>query len=267
VANPVIPLYPYQRRWIEDPSRFKLAVKATQVGYSFAAALEAVLDCLERRALWIVLSRGERQSREFMQKIAQHLAALQIAFESQETGFFDETEIRELSVKFPNGSRIIGLPANPDTARGYTGNLILDEFAFHQHDREIWAAAFGRVSRGELKLRVISTPNGQRGKFYELAKSAGLVNRGPDAESRLWSGHWCDVHTAVAEGCPLDVAMLRSAVGDEQTWRQEYECAFLSERDNFISLGLILSCEDPGATATPPQLGRPGAGRRVLLRL
>ncbi|HWP86186.1 MAG TPA: terminase family protein [Terriglobia bacterium] len=266
-AHPVIPLYPYQRRWIEDRSRFKLAVKATQIGYSFAAALEAVLDCLERRTLWIVLSRGERQSREFLRKVGQHLAALRIACESQETGFFDGTEIRELSVQFPNGSRILGLPANPDTARGYTGNLILDEFAFHQQDREIWAAAFGRVSRGALKLRVISTPNGQRGKFYELAKECGLAEP-PRAAQRAsarparsgWSGHWCDVHTAVAEGCPLEVAALRRAVGDEQTWRQEYECAFLSGSDNYIPLERILSCEDPGAAAALPPDWERGRG-------
>ena len=272
VPNPVVPLYPYQRRWVQDPSRFKLAVKATQTGFSFAAALEAVIDCLERRTLWIVLSRGERQSLEFMQRVIQHVQVLRIAAGSLETSFFEATELRELAVKFPNGSRIIGLPANPDTARGYTGNMILDEFAFHQQDREIWAAAFGRVSRNDLKLRVISTPNGQRGKYYELAKAAGLVTRYsglaagllpesriPSPESRpraaggsAWSGHWCDVHTAVAEGCPIDVAVLRQAIGDEQTWQQEYECAFLSERDNYIPLDLIVTCEDPKATVTLP---------------
>ena len=301
IPNPesriVVPLYPYQRRWVEDTSRFKLAVKATQIGYSFAASLEAVLDCLERRTLWIVLSRGERQSLEFMQKVLQHVEAMRIAAGSLETSFFENTEVRELAVKFPNGSRIIGLPANPDTARGYTGNMILDEFAFHSQDREIWAAAFGRVSRGDLKLRVISTPNGQRGKYFELAKEAGLTNRQglgvrgqglekqglgargrglgleaspfsltpypqpltpaspPNPQTLIpspWSSHWCDVHTAVAQGCPIDVALLRSAIGDEQSWQQEYECVFLSERDNYIPLDLIVTCEDAQATATLP---------------
>jgi len=175
IRNPVLPLYPYQERWVRDASRFKIVVKATQIGYSFAAALEAVLDCLEHRTLWIVLSRGERQSLEFMQKVQLHAKALRNADSAHTTSFFENTSITQHEIKFPNGSRIIGLPANPDTARGYTGNMILDEFAFHQHDREIWAAAFGRISRGDLKLRVISTPNGCRGKYYELAKEAGLT--------------------------------------------------------------------------------------------
>ena len=275
--TPVVPLYPYQERWVRDQSRFKIVVKATQIGYSFAAALEAVLDCLERRTLWIVLSRGERQSLEFMQKVLQHAKALRVVGEKLETSsFFENTSIAQHEVKFPNGSRIIGLPANPDTARGYTGNMILDEFAFHQHDREIWAAAFGRVSRGvgdqALKLRVISTPNGCRGKFYELAKEAGLTagiaspsrdreGAGPLAGSNTtgplayargsdFSPHWCDAHEAVRQGCPIDLQTIRRAAGDEETWRQEYECVFLSESASYIPLELILACQSEEATLT-----------------
>jgi len=266
---PAVPLYPYQQRWVRDASRFKIAVKATQIGYSFAAALEAVLDCLEHPTLWIVLSRGERQSLEFMQKVQLHANALRAADSALTTGFFANTSITQRAVEFPNGSRIIGLPANPDTARGYTGNLILDEFAFHQHDREIWAAAFGRLSRGDLKLRVISTPNGQRGKFYELAKEAGLTavsgewrvvsgenrNSPPSTHyspltTHIFSGHWCDVHAAVRQGCPIDIPALRRAVGDEETWQQEYECAFLSDSQNYIPMDLILACQSPEATTS-----------------
>src|SRR3972149_13996 len=77
-AKPEVPLYPYQERWVKDGSRFKLAVKATQIGYSFAAALEAVRDCIRHRALWIVLSRSERQALEFMQKARELAQALRI---------------------------------------------------------------------------------------------------------------------------------------------------------------------------------------------
>ena len=44
---PVLPLRPYQQRWIDDSSRFKIAVKSARIGFSFATALEAVLDCLD----------------------------------------------------------------------------------------------------------------------------------------------------------------------------------------------------------------------------
>jgi phage FluMu gp28-like protein len=242
-----------------------LAVKSTQIGYSYAAALEAVLDCMTHETVWIVLSRGERQSLEFMQKVRQHVQALKVMDSYMESAFFEQTNELKHELKFPNGSRIIGLPANPDTARGYTGNMILDEFAFHSQDREIWAAAFGRVSRGDLKLRVISTPNGERGKYYELAKDAGLLSA-PVSEARpldsapgsIWSGHWSDVHKAVAEGCPIDIAIVRAAIADEQTWQQEYECAFLSGRDQYIGLELILACQDADASLSLPRPGERG---------
>ncbi|OFW08658.1 MAG: hypothetical protein A3H27_18570 [Acidobacteria bacterium RIFCSPLOWO2_02_FULL_59_13] len=290
-----VPLYPYQERWVRDGSRFKLAVKATQIGYSFAAALEAVRDCIRHRTLWIVLSRGERQSLEFMQKARELAQALRIVGSKLETSFFEKTNILQHEVKFPNGSRIIGVPANPDTARGYTGNMILDEFAFHQHDREIWAAAFGRMSRGELKLRVISTPNGQRGKFYELAKEAGLVDvgvRSQESEVRsqkekqilrfaqdysrssdffatgsnnhptsIWSGHWCDVHLAKRLGCPINAVQLRQALGDEESWQQEYECVFLSDSQNYIPMELIVESEHEQATTALPLDWRADGGR------
>ena len=66
------------------------------------------------------------------------------------------------------------LPANPDTARGYTGNIVLDEFAFHGDAHKIYAACFPIITRG-YSIEVISTPNGTAGKFYEIAKAAGLV--------------------------------------------------------------------------------------------
>ena len=206
-----------------------------------------------------------------------------------ETSFFEKTNILQHEVCFPNGSRIIGLPANPDTARGYTGNMILDEFAFHHQDREIWAAAFGRLSRGDLKLRVISTPNGQRGKFYELAKETGLTDSGSihrlrrfhrchpersegpalssaqsakSADSSAFSGHWCDAHTAVRLGCPIHIPTLRQAIGDEETWQQEYECVFLSDSQNYIPMDLIVECEHPEASVALPLDWPDGGGRQ-----
>jgi hypothetical protein len=168
---------------------------------------------------------------------------------------------KSMEVFFPhNGSRIIGLPANPDTARGYSGHIVLDEFAFHGDAHKIYAACFPIITRG-YSIEVISTPNGTAGKFYEIAKSAGLAgsgdrvigrsgeqeNRSPDhriigSPDSLWSGHKVDIYTAVAQGLPAKVDMLRSGCDDEETWLQEYCCQFLSDAQNYIPIELISSC-------------------------
>lgn len=123
--QPLIPLLPYQQRWIEDKSRFKLVNKARQTGFSFAVGLEVLLDALERKTLWVLLSKGERQSRELMDKVQMHARAASYALEAVESDFkVDNQSYKQLELNLPNGSRIIALPANPDTARGFSGNVV-----------------------------------------------------------------------------------------------------------------------------------------------
>src|SRR5579863_4641305 len=69
----IVSLLPYQRRWIEDNSPLKIVVKARQIGYSFAATLRVVFECLKRKTTWILLSKGERQSRLLMEKVQEHI--------------------------------------------------------------------------------------------------------------------------------------------------------------------------------------------------
>lgn len=54
-------LYPYQRRYLADSSRWKAACWSRQTGKTFTTTLEAVLDCLTaeaegRIARWTILS-------------------------------------------------------------------------------------------------------------------------------------------------------------------------------------------------------------------
>jgi phage FluMu gp28-like protein len=263
--QPALPLLPYQRRWVRDGSLLKIVVKGRQIGFSFAATLRAVLECVGRRTTWVFLSKGERQSRLLMERVHEHIQACGIAAQAQESSFFEGTLTRQLEARFANGSVIYGLPANPDTARGYSGNVTLDEFAFHLDADRIYAALYPSITRG-YSLEVISTPNGQRGKFFELAKEAGLTET-PAAGSRLaadgsplpvvgksqpatgprWSGHWCDIYEAVRQGLGIDIELLRAGV-DEETWRQEFCCEFLSSGSQWIPHGLFERCVSPEAS-------------------
>lgn len=249
--RPIVQLLPYQRRWVEDNSPLKIVVKGRQTGYSFCATLRAVLKCLARRTTWVFLSKGERQSRLLMEKVQEHIQSCGIVSQFNESQFFEGTLTKQLEVRFPNGSVIYGLPANPDTARGYSGNVSLDEFAFHADAEKIYTALYPITTRG-YGLEVISTPNGQQGKFYELAKAAGLIEPASARETLLrwkkerqphvgWSAHWCDIHMAVDEGLDVDVKRLQAGV-DEDAWRQEFCCEFLSGGAQWISLELLQSC-------------------------
>jgi phage FluMu gp28-like protein len=275
--NGAIPVLPYQWRWIKDDSPLKVAVWSHQSGKSFAAALRAVIKCVEKHTQYIILSKGERQSRMFMEKVKDFC---QIYKETKYLREYDlvQTEDKTMEVHFPhNGSRIIGLPANPDTARGYSGNIVLDEFAFHGDAHRIYAACFPIITRG-YSIEVISTPNGTAGKFYEIAKAAGLVgavekvkeveivesgssltsstlSTSSTPSTARWSGHRVDIYDAVREGLPAKIDLLRSGCDDEETWLQEYCCQFLSDAQNYIPIELISSCVHEEATTDGAGLG------------
>ncbi len=264
-----VQLYAYQGRWIEDESRFKIACKARQIGFTFAATYRVVRKRLREPGLTLWLSASERQALEAMESIRRHLKALNAVVEYVSEPIEGMTMMQH-RVTLPNGSRIIALPSNPDTVRGFAGDIVLDEFAFHRDAEAIWRAAFAIATRG-FQLEIISTPNGARGRYYELAKAAGLVDFTPpvhEAEEirgnpgrvppgssggqTVWSSHWVDLALARTLGFVVDVESLRAAIGDEESWQQEYCCRFLSQSAHYLPPELVVAAEHPAATTAPP---------------
>lgn len=237
-------LYGYQRRWFLDKSRFKIGKFARQTGKTFTTTLEVVDDAYAaavagKRTRWVILSRGERQAAEAMNEgIKVHAKAYGLVFDEVKPYDWvgDNGTYRALEVELPGGSKITALPANPDTARGFSANVFLDEFAFHKDSGAIWKALFPVISAG-WKLRVTSTPNGKSGKFYEL----------DTAEDGTWSRHVVDIYKAVADGLPRNIDELHAGIADDDAWRQEYELHYLDEASAWLSYDLISSVEDDDA--------------------
>ena len=244
--------YPYQQCWVRDESRFKVGMFARQTGKTFTTAFEIAQDCQladlkGKKARWVILSRGERQAKEAMEEgVKLHCKALGSAIKAYETTYRGEANYKALEVEFPHGSRITALPANPDTARGFSANVFLDEFAFHKDSRKIWQALFPVISAG-WKLRVVSTPNGKGNKFYDLMTS----------EDPIWHKHVVDIYQAVHEGLPRNIDELRRGVGDDDTWAQEYELKWLDEASAWLSFDLINSVEHDGAGIPAEYTGNP----------
>jgi phage FluMu gp28-like protein len=267
LASPAIQLTDYQKRWARDKSRFKIGVFTRQGGKSFGTSLEAVTDCIEKsRTKWVFLSAGERQSKELMLTASLHSRAYGHAIREVESDFWAENDekYKQLEIILPNQSRIIGLPANPATARGHSAHILLDEFAFHRDSRAIWKALFPTVTRG-FKIRIISTFQGKSNKFYELFYSSPTLQRFVGADSEHvgqrggWSKHFVDIHQAVGMGLALkdeegnrcDPEDLRLALNDEDAWQEEFLCLASDEAHAFLSHDLISSVEDVRLTAVP----------------
>lgn len=275
-------LYPYQQRWIEDKSRFRISDKARQIGMSFVISMEGALVARASRRPQIYLSRGERQSKMLAEKATAVVKALDIAASEPVEGELvwgsdKEARCLQLEIQFPNGNKMHFLPAKPETARSYSGDVYLDEFAFHADAQKIYAALYPTITRG-YRISIVSTPFGQIGKYYEFAKSAGLVKGYTRDPYSPWSAHYADVYLAVMEGLADDhnpdptmrihplieeeiregfskrnyhpspkqlrfVCELRAGADDPDLWPQEFECEFISSSQNYIPIELILDAE------------------------
>ncbi len=254
MSTPAVPLHLYQKLWFMDRSRFKIGMFARQTGKTFTTSLELVDDCFEtealgRRTRWVILSRGERQAKEAMEEgVKKHARAYNMACQEIESGFrgADGTLYTMLDVVLPGGSKITALPANPDTARGFSANVFLDEFAFHADSRKIWTALFPVISNG-FKLRITSTPNGKGNKFYDLMTS----------EDPIWSKHTVDIYQAVKDGLPRDIDELRRALSDDDAWMQEYELKWLDEASAWLPYDLINAAEHDRAGLSEHYAGGP----------
>lgn len=264
MASPKTLLLRYQQNWINDRAKLKLWVKARQIGFSFCGTLGPMLECVDHKTLWIFLSAGQRQSLELARKAKDHLDAMQaielaargVTMTDERYGLVDGVEVTQTTIYVPHTkARAIFLPANPDTARGYSGNVMGDEFAFHKDAKKIYAAIYPSITRG-YSLHLGSTPFGESGMFYELAtKKSG------------YSVHTTTIYDAVADGLAkasgLNVSdeefiqILRDGCPDDDIWEQEYCCKFISDATSYIPWELIQSAESTDASHELPQLFSP----------
>ncbi len=171
-----------------------------------------------------------------MEKVRQHCQALKIAMDHYAPQFFGGENSTQMQVVLPRGVRVIALPANPQTARGFTGDVFLDEFALHADDREIWAAMLPTILRGDGELDVASTPRGKNNVFYQLR------------DNDRFETSIVTIHDANAQGLGADVDALREAMGDDLLFRQEFLCEFIDEATAFLTYDQIDACADSSLT-------------------
>lgn len=240
-ARELVPLLGYQRRAVMSDAQFTHNNWSRQTGKSFAFALRRVLRGMSRNRTQILLSASERQSRELMSKVRLHLKALIASvdgtMEDLPDSQFEGTKFAQLETRVRHRTnafdfRIIALPANAQTCRGYTGDVLLDEFAMHRDDVAIWAAIYPVAMRGAGEIDICSTPRGRKNMFYRLAGNERF------AASRV------TIHDAVAAGLKVDAESLRIGLGDDLLWSQEFLCEFLDEATAFLTFEQIGSIED-----------------------
>ena len=157
--------------------------------------------------------------------------------------------------------RIKVLAANPRTARGFSGDLILDEFAFHEDGAAIWEAAEPIISsHPDFLCRILSTGNGRRNMFYQLI-SEGRIRYQRVRRSDAWATGDLRIYSQI-DGKELTPEEAREQASDKRAYAQNYECAFEDENAALLTQELISAAERPGVVSidrqdwTPASLAR-----------
>jgi phage FluMu gp28-like protein len=280
-------LLAYQRDWADDPSRWKFGLMSRQVGKDFSSGFEGIRDIWraekegEKRD-WLIAAPSERQSLESLSKWKDWTLAFKVpvAGYKEERQTNSEGLLKSATITFPGGSRVIAVPGQPETVRGFSANVLLTEFAYFEQPEATWRAILPSITNplrgGAKKVRLITTPNGIGNKAHELwvknyhggavvptAPSGVPPLASPEAEggtpsaatgtvalpASQWSCHFVDIQTAVRDGLPVQVEELKAALDDPEGWAQEFECQFLDAQAVLLPYDLITSCESLEATA------------------
>lgn len=243
---PALSTLKYQDRLLADDRQFQAWNLTRRGRKSFTATAKITGKAVSnRRYEGNIIAASLRQVKIDMRYVAQHARVVDYTVELVE----EEVEINDkkylmITAQFPNGSHIIGLPANEDTVRGVNGDVLWDEAGATPNSRNIFAAIFPVVTLG-YQFWAIGTPKGRKNIFYDVCKGT---------RSRFFSYHEVTIVDAMRDGLviidpetgkPSTLERLKQAFGDDELFRQEYMCEFLDEADAYISWDLINENADP----------------------
>lgn len=219
--------YNYQLEWILEPSKRAACNKGRQIGLSHGSAGGGVIWGAFHGELTTIVSKGELEAFEVLDKAQRHCDVLS-ALGSR----MAKARKSGNTLYFPSGGRLMALPSSG--GRSFTGNLILDEFAYQQHAKQTWDAAVPAMRLGDFKLRIISTPNGVGNEFHNIVES---IQAGTLKGYKL---HEIPIERAQADGFPVDLAECwADAKGDPRIFDQMYRCKFLDSDMQYIPSDLL----------------------------
>ena len=203
---------------------------------------------------------------EFVIKCAEVCNKLGLVMEQTDESSDLTYENMRMEVRITLGGkigRIKVLAANPRTARGFSGDLILDEFAFHENSNAIWEAAEPILSsNAEFLCRIASTGNGKHNMFYRMSAGAGredgvtftsgagfLVSRLTRSEAWKAGVKIYDSNTRQ----PITPEMALKKALDKRAYLQNYECQFTDENMALLTHELISAAEREGVVIDEQQ--------------
>jgi phage FluMu gp28-like protein len=240
--------------WLKDDSLIKIMEKSRRIGATYIQSYEDVRDTVTKKvsSVWFS-SADESAAREYIGYAEQWVKLFNTTAKYLGQIVLDsDKDIKTFSIEFANGARINALSSNPKAFRSKGGKVVLDEFAWHEQQDRLWAAARPCITWG-YPMRILSTHNGKSCRYYKFIED---IKRG----QLNWSLHSIPIQRAVKEGL-VDKIIGRKATEEEKegwideqrkscvdahTWLQEYCCVPVDETSAFLTYEMIQGCERDG---------------------
>jgi hypothetical protein len=208
---------PWQARVMRSSAKQTLLNCSRQSGKSTTTgALAAHTAIFRPGSLTLLVSKAQRQSGELLAKVTGFLKSLNPPPE------LDSDNL--LSLRLSNGSRILSLPGDGDSIRGFSAPdlIVEDEAAFVTDELYTAVRPMLAVSKN-ARLILMSTPHGRRGHFFQ-AWTNGSTSWERESIMAV------DVPRITKEFLDQE----RENIG--QFWfSQEYECKFVDSDSQLFS--------------------------------
>ena len=212
--------------WQADVLRYEgkrlLLNCSRQSGKSTTTAIKALHTGIYRnKSLILLVSPSLRQSQELFRKVKDSYEAMEV-----QPGLLEDNR---LSMVLANGSRIVSLPSDQATVRGFSGvTMILEDEASQVKD-EFYRAVLPMLTINNGAFIAMTTPYGKRGHFFNEWTDGG--------------DDWKRIEIPATQ-CPRisaeELERQRRSLGS-MFFRQEFLCEFVETADTVFGYDLVQS--------------------------
>lgn len=267
---------PYQERWIDDDSTFKIAEKSRRVGFTYASSYRMFKKCMTRGADFkqFVSSRTLDLAQEFIRDYIQKWCKLGNVVAEGMYGdnvvvVDPEKNITAFQCVFPTGARIISLSSKPEAFAGRGGDVFLDEADLHEHSDDLIDMATPCIMWGN-QLEIVSAYRVDGTKDTPFAKLVADAKKDNPQHASL---HRVTIHDAVAQGLVEKIneatgrnrsreeflKEMRALVRTQAAWESQFECKVQDAGGKLLKTANYAACELPPEEIAAIEAAHPNA--------
>jgi len=242
-------LYPFQERTLEEieDNRFNVILKARQMGISTLMAAYA---------LWLMVFNTDKNILvvALKQSVAANLVKKTKIMHDNLPSFLRQKKVRDnrLSMELDNQSQISAETTTENAGRSESLSLlIIDEAAFIDGARDLWASVQATLSQSGGRSVVLSTPENIGSWFHEVwqkaISGAEKIDDTPDKEKWIGTGendfHPIKLHWSLHPNRDAEWRRKQGKKLPEKEAKREFDCDFSSSGTTVIEMDRIESME------------------------